>query len=271
MSKLKKRSQYEAEAAIEALSPTRRRLHDLNEERRVLSEQMADLGAQSAKLGAVVEAVGPARHRLAAFDGAHKDALTRWARGAEPVMPRADAARRAELVAAIADAEASAEAAKAAQAELATEIDAAGRRGNALQSEAEKIAKVILVESMRELMPQIEAARAENDRLAQQLADCRSEVLRGIGYGVKGFEEPLSALEHFERDRHLAEQPAPVAPNGEAWRRYSGALMTDATVSFADAQSFELPTLRPAPRALDPIVAMDRAVASFPSNSIGSW
>jgi len=268
MSKLKKRAEYEAEFALAALSEPRQRLHRLNRERVELSEKMRELTEQSRRLDAIVAAVGPARAALTALDESLRAALSAWAKGAEPCQPKVDAAKRSALVAALDDAEAAAESAKAVQAEMAAEIAAAGRRGNALQDEAERLSRVVVVEEMRTLLPQVIAARAEANRLAQVFADARAEIFRSVPYGDTSYNESASAFEKFQRELRFAEAPAPITPNGDSWRRFTEALKVDAAATFESAQSFELAPLPPAPPTLDPITAAARAVESFATNSV---
>lgn len=216
------------------LSPARQRLAELQQSKDGALAEMSELQKQQDRLACIVNAAGPARGDLVAFDQQHAASLSRWARGEEPVQPRADSKKRAALAAALAQAELDAEAAAIAQAELAAASDLVGQKVRHAHAEAERLAKVVIVDEMRRLLPQVREARAVADVLAAKFAAARAEIMRGIPFGSTAFGEAQSELERFEKELREAETPAAIAPQAD-WRRFTSALLGDAAISFEDA------------------------------------
>jgi chromosome segregation ATPase len=253
------------------LSPARQRLAELQKTKGAAVAKMTALQSQIGKLDEIIAAISPARAALDAADHEHKAALSRWAKGEDAAQPRTSRRRRASLVDALAQAELDASAAVAARAELSTTLVVYGKKVRADQVDAEKLAKVLVVEEMRKLLHEVISSRAVADALAQRFAGARAEILRGIGFGDTRFGEAQNALEKFERQLHEADAPAKIEPNGDEWRRFTSALMSDATVSFEDAQETVLAPLPATQAALDSLTAIARGVESLATNSVGSW
>lgn len=257
---------------ITALSPARQRLSALMAERDAATAEMADLQVRMDRLATIVAAVAPARERLVDFDAAHAAALSAWASGREPAQPRSDAKQRAKLADALATAELDAHAAELARAALAAEQDRVGHKVRDAYSEMTKLAKLILVEELHRLLPEVEASRAVADALQQRFDRARAEIIGGFAFG-RGDTEVLGALERFEKARHLAEtsKAEPLDSSHDEWRKFTRALMQNAETSFEAAQEVELPPLPAQPAALDHATAQVRGIEAFHSTSVGTW
>jgi hypothetical protein len=108
---------------MQSLSLTRESLADLQRKRAdTLAAVKAEVTASNV-LARVHDDAAPARAALAEFDARTAAAMSNWARGHVTGRPAAAAARRAELVATVADAEQASADATAAQAECQANVE----------------------------------------------------------------------------------------------------------------------------------------------------
>ncbi len=112
-----------------ALSPARQVLADRQNELARVNENVAAQLDLAARLDPVHAAVAPARAALAQFDAAQSAGYAAWAKGNVTGKPSSAGARRAELVAEVADAEQASTAATDAQGILSPSCRA-GRSAN---------------------------------------------------------------------------------------------------------------------------------------------
>jgi hypothetical protein len=128
------------------LSPARQRLLELQVERDAIIAAANAETASSAALASVLDAVAPARAELAAFDADYARAMANWSRGNVTGRPNAAAERRAELVAALADSELAATAAKTAMDECQASVERMSKPLTALATKIRDAAKVVMIE-----------------------------------------------------------------------------------------------------------------------------
>ena len=181
MSKFKPATQYEPEPV--ELSPSRAKLAEMIAERDAAMAAARVESERSNKLAIVHDAVEPARAALADFDHQTAVAMSNWAASNVTGLPKGDAARRAQLVAALDDAQLAGAAAKSAQDACQREVERISASLTPLAFQIGKLARIVAVEEASELLPQIAAAIATADSLRLQLVAAREEAGANIPFG----------------------------------------------------------------------------------------
>jgi hypothetical protein len=252
------------------MSDARHRLADLQKQDAAIRASVQAETDNHNRLDTIHAAVAPARAELAAHDAQDAVGMTNWAKGLANGKPTSDAKRRAELVAELADAEQSSAAAKVAQAEFLAAVERLSQPLPRLGIAIREAAKVVACEEATKLLPEITAAIAKADSLRLQLDAAREAVLSGFEFGSSDYSKAGAALHDFDNARGIAEgRPMSDASTcGADWRRFAAALERDASISFEDAGTVELPYPTFNPTALDPVMAAAAAAASFESQSI---
>ena len=266
MSKFKPADSYESEPT--PLTENRRHLAAKIVERDSLMDAAKAETESSAKLGTVHDAVTPARAALAAFDAQTAIAWSNWSRGLVNGKPMADAARRAELAAELADAELSSAAAKAVQDECQAAVERMSEPLAHMNAKIRELAKVVAIEEEASaLLPQIAEAIATAESLRLRLEAARAEAVEGLEYGISTMVNP--AVERFDAARRAAEsrpfQP-PVNPFADGWRKFVAGLTEDPAVDFDGAQAMDVAPTPIRASMIDPVSAAAAAVESFQSN-----
>jgi hypothetical protein len=250
------------------LSPARVKLADLQ---RQLADTMAKATAEADnanRLSVIHDAVEPARVALVAYDAEHAEAYARWAKGLATGRPKVVSAIRAELVRALADAELASDAAKAAQAGFQSAAERASAPLPRLEIAIREAVKLVALEEATKLLPAITEAIATAETLRHRLDDARAEIMTGFEYGANNYPEAGAALAAFDDACFVAQaRPAPTA-DPASWRKFTAALERDASVSFEDADAFELPPMPFSASAADTATAAMLAAASFATTSI---
>lgn len=249
------------------LSPSRAKLLMLQEQHAAIRAAVADDSANANRLNVVHEAVAPAQAALAAYDADHAAAMANWARGLITGRPKADAGRRAELITAVADAEQSSTAAKAAQDRFQADIERASAPLGRLAIAIREAVKCVAIEEATLLLPAIAGAVAAFADLHARLDAALGEVMADIGFGSVEYPEARAALSVFVTARNLSEA-LPTTGNdgyGEGWRRFTAALERDASISFESAQAMAVQPTPFNPTAVDPATAAMLAAAAFPT------
>jgi hypothetical protein len=253
---------------MQNLSPNRESLADLQRQRAAtLAAVKAEVTASNV-LARVHDDVAPARGALAAFDAKTAAAMSNWARGNVTGRPTAAAARRAELVAAVADAEQASADATAAQAECQANVERLSAPLAGLDMKIREAAKIIALEHATSLLAPIAEAIATAENLRHRLDAARAEALSGIEFGSTGWTEAGAALVAFDAARGVAEARPIATADATSWRKFCAALQQNAEIDFDAAQAM---TVTPAPFvqvAADVATAAMMAAASYPSNGI---
>jgi hypothetical protein len=253
---------------MQNLTPNRQRLHELQ---RQSEDTMAAVTAESEnanRLSVIHDAVAPARTALAEFDAGHAASMSRWAKGLATGRPKVVSAIRAELVRALADAEQSSAAATVAQAGFQSAAERASAPLPRLEIAIREAVKLVALEEAIKLLPMIKEAIATAESLRHRLDDARAEIMIGFEYGSNNYAEAGAALAAFDDARFVAQaRPAPTA-DPASWRKFTAALERDASISFEDAEAFELPPMSFSASAADPATAEMHAAASFATTSI---
>jgi hypothetical protein len=215
----------------------------------------------SARLGTVHADVAPARAALAEFDRQQSVAWANWSKGNVTGRPVADAARRAQLVAELDDAELASAAATAAQTACQANVERMAAQLGAMNAKVAERARLVALEEAHALLPQIADAIARAESLRRQLDAARAEAAEGQQYGVPGLTGP--ACHEFDIARRGAESrpfESLTNPHALGWKKFVAALTQDAAIDFADAQSTNV-TLAPVrAQTVDPVVALARSL-----------
>jgi hypothetical protein len=252
------------------LTDARQRLADLQKQDAAIRASVQVETDNHNRLDTIHAAVDPAKAELAAHDAQNAVGMAEYARGNVTGLPKSDAKRRAELAADLADAEQSSVAAKVAQAAFQAAIERLSAPLARMRIAIREAAKVVACEEATKLLPQIAAAIATADSLRLQLDAARETVLSGFEFGSSDYSKAGAALHDFDNARGIAEgRPMSDASTYiKDWRRFAAALERDASISFEDAGTVELPYPTFNPTALDPVMAAAAAAASFDSQSI---
>jgi hypothetical protein len=249
------------------LSESRKALAALIAERDIARDAANAEVERSAKLATVHDAVAPARARLANFDHQAAIAMSNWAAGNVTDLPKSDSARRAELAAAVADAELSSAAAKAAQDECQANVERISAQLSQINVKVRELARVVAIEAASALLCQIAAAIASAESLRYQLEAARAEAIEGLEYGMTTLVTP--AITAFDNARRAAEsrpfEPV-INPHATGWRKFVAALTEDAAIDFESAQSMDVAPVIVHSKTIDPVSAAAAAVESFSSN-----
>ena len=267
MTKFKPANSYEPEAV--ELTPNRQALAELIAERDAARDAAKAETESSAKLGSVHDDVTPARAAVAALDAQNSIAWSNWSKGLVNGRPVADAARRAQLVAELADAELASAAAKAAQDVCQANVERLSRTLSQMNAKVLEAAQICAVEEAADLLPKIREAIANAEELHRQLEAARAEAAKGLGsFGVSSAVAP--ALERFDNARRAAEErPLPsVNPHGAQWAKFVAALTQDAEIDFDSAQAMQVSPVVVRAETIDPVSAAAAAIESFPTIGI---
>jgi hypothetical protein len=269
MPKFQPAAAHEAEPA--PLSENRQALAAKIVERDATRDTANAETASSARLGSIHDDVAPARDALAEFDHQHAIGLANWSRGLVTGKPVADAARRAKLAAAVADAELASAAATSGQDECQRNAERISKSLGRMETEILELAQAVAVEEATKLLPAITAAIAHAEALRLQLDAARAEISKGVGdFGRATSVGP--ALHEFDNARRAAESrpfELVINPNAIRWQKFVAGLTQDAGVDFEGAQELSV-TLAPVhTREIDPVSAAARAAESFPTR--GGW
>lgn len=253
---------------MQSLSLTRESLADLQRKRAdTLAAVKAEVTASNV-LARVHDDAAPARAALAEFDARTAAAMSNWARGHVTGRPAAAAARRAELVATVADAEQASADATAAQAECQANVERLSAPLAGLDMKIREAAKIVALEEASKLLPAIAAAIATAESLRYRLDDARAEIMQGFKYGENSYPEATIALAAFDEARSVAVARPVKAAGSASWRKFTAALERDSSINFEDAQTMAIPPTPFVPTTADPATAAMLAAASFPTQSI---
>jgi hypothetical protein len=250
------------------LSPARAKLAGLQ---RQLADTVAKVTAESDnanRLHIIHADVEPARSALAAYDADQGAAYARWAKGLATGRPKVVSAIRAELARALADAEQSSAAAKIAQAGFQAAAERASAPLPGLNMAIREAVKLVVVEEATKLLPAIAEAIATAESLRHRLDDARAEIMDGFEYGANHYPEANAALAAFDDARFVAQARPATTADATSWRKFTAALERDASISFEDADAFELPLMPFSASAADTATAAMLAAASFATTSI---
>jgi len=250
------------------LTPSRESLADLQRQR---ADKLAAVKAEVTASNVLARVHGdgaPARAALAAFDSQQSAALSNWARGRVTGRPTAAAAHRAELVAAVADAEQASADATAAQAECQANVERLSAPLAGIDKKIREAAKLIAIEQATALLPEVKAAIETAENLRHRLDAARAEVMNGFEFGRNDYPEAGAALAAFDAARGIAEARPATTADPASWRKFAAALERDAKISFEDAQAMAVPPTPFVPTAADSATAAMLAVVSFPSQSV---
>jgi hypothetical protein len=249
------------------LSPNRQRLAALQSDLASVDSAVAAELAKAANLDPIHKAVAITGAALAAFDSEQAAAYSRWASSLVTGRPQSAGARRAELVAEVADAEQSSVAASAAQEGFRrASIQAAGPLQR-LRAEIASATKLVMLEEAEKLLPQVRDAIAHAEDLHRQLLAASSVVRDGMDSDIsRAFETFDDALRNAEARPH---DPG-FNPHLAGWKKMQIALKADASISFAHAAALELPD-SPTMTPYDSGAQMQAEVASILSFPTNSW
>jgi hypothetical protein len=154
-------------AAPVDLSPYRQRLADRQGELAEVEKAVAAQYALAANLDFLHAAVAPARAALATFDSEQAAGMARWASSQTTGRPTSAGARRAELVAAIADAEQSSAAATSAQEGFRHASNRAAAPLKGLRFEIAEVERIVALEDAEPLIAKLKDAVASAHSLPQ--------------------------------------------------------------------------------------------------------
>jgi hypothetical protein len=196
------------------LSPLRQRLQDLLARAAEIESRASDQLALAANLDPVHLAVAPAKAALQGFDAAQAAAFAQLALGNVTGRPAHSGAARAELLAAIADAEGDSVAATAAQEGFRLASNRVGAPLPGLRIEIAEVERLVILEDAAELLPKVKDAIAKAYALHKQIDSLRSAAAAGadishateIGWALSVFEAARAIAEERPRD----EEPAPT-------------------------------------------------------------
>jgi hypothetical protein len=250
------------------LTPSRESLADLQRQR---ADKLAAVKAEvtaSNVLARVHDDVAPARAALAAFDSQQSAALSNWARGRVTGRPTAAAAHRAELVAAVADAEQASADATAAQAECQANVERLSAPLAGIDKKIREAAKIVIIEQSTALLPEVKAAIETAENLRHRLDAARAEVMNGFEFGRNDYPEAGAALVAFDAAREAAQARPVASADTTSWRKFAAALERDAKISFEDAQAMAVPPTPISSISADVATAAMNAAMSYPSNGI---
>jgi hypothetical protein len=249
-------------------SPNRERLAARIAERVNALALITAESANANRLSVIHDAIEPARRALEEFDAGQASAYARWAKGGINGRPKVASAIRAELVSALADAEQSSAAAKAAQDQFQAAAVHASAPLPGLDLEIRKQAKIVAIEEAAKLLPAIKEAITTAENLHGRLEAARAEAMAGIAWGSVEYGEVNAAVNRFDQARGLAEAKPKMTADPASWRRFTAALERDAGIDFESAQAMAIPTSPFVPAAADAATAAMLAAAAYPSNGI---
>lgn len=209
------------------LSPARARLAQALAARPGLAGEQAAIDAALGRLGSLMQAE---QRAAAAVSSLEADAATRaiaWAKGADAALSLPDGADLKEARALLAQAQASASAARSAEPTLMGEQQATLSRRNALESSIKLAAADVLIELGAALAGEIAERERELAGLCARLAATRRPIARLKGQsGAKTIAEITGLLDVRRVDE-------PAVPALEAsFQQLADALLADATATL---------------------------------------
>jgi hypothetical protein len=190
-------------SSIELLSPLRQRLQGVLARVAEIESRAAEQRANAAKLDVVRAAVEPARAELAAFDADQAAAMSRWAQGQINGRPSSSGARRAELVAAVADAAQDAAAAVIAQEQFMRAAAAEHAPAAPLRIETAEVERLIILEDAEPLLAKLKDAITAAHSLRKQVIAARGAAVNGAD--LAQFRELAAASAQFANAQAVAE------------------------------------------------------------------
>ena len=228
------------------ISEARRQLADLIEARSVLVAKVDVLHAAAKKLDAKRGEAAPIEAEIQKLDAIEREGMAKWAKaGCEGRAPKPDAARRARLDKAAAEARASAAAATSAQADVMAEHGAVSQEIAHLAAPIDVAIAAIITESCEPLIAEFDAANRALAAKNVALRQAHEIVLHTLD-GVRGTDtgRPVSFnLEYLDgRLKRLFTMPAQdddaASVSRQAWRALSDGLRVDANAQL-DAKAGE--------------------------------
>jgi hypothetical protein len=220
------------------LSSARAKLADRQSELAEVEKAVAAQLALAANLDFIHKAVAPARAALAKFDEDQAAGMARYASGQTTGRPAHSGAARAELLAAISDAESDAVAATAAQESFRHASNRAAAPLPRLRAEIASAAKLVMLEDAEKLLPQVRDAIAHAEDLHRQLRAATSVVRDGMEADVS---HAFGAFDNALREAEARPLDPAINPHLAGWRKLELALTQNAAITLEDAASFDLP------------------------------
>jgi hypothetical protein len=190
-------------ATIEPLSPNRQRFADLQRDLASVESAVAAQLALAAKLDPILKAVAPAQAALAAFDVEQAAGMARWAQDMTTGRPTSAGARRAELVAEIADAEQSATAAAVAQEQFRRASIQAAAPLQGLRAEIAEVERIVALEDAEPLIAKLKDAVVTAHSLHKKVLAARMSAVNGAD--LSQFRELALASAQFADAQAVAE------------------------------------------------------------------
>jgi hypothetical protein len=190
-------------ATIEPLSPNRQRFADLQRDLASVESAVAAQLALAAKLDPILKAVAPAQAALAAFDVEQAAGMARWAQDMTTGRPTSAGARRAELVAEIADAEQSSAAATVAREGFVTAAGRAAAPLPRLRTEIAEVERIVALEDAEPLLAKLKDAVISAHSFRKQVIAARIAAVAGAD--LSEFRDLAAALAKFAGAQAVAE------------------------------------------------------------------
>jgi hypothetical protein len=260
-------SPLEIEMTAEPLSSARQLLADRQNALARVDTAVASQLALAAKLDHVHAALPLAKAALATFDSESAAGYANWASGRVTGKPANAGAQRAELVAEVADADAASTAATAAQERFRKAAIAAEAPAERLKADIRNAVTLVVIDDATErLLPKVRAAFTAAEDAHRELLAAAGVIASSMAGDVSGDVSPAFQIFGDARRAATAKQPEPAeSPYLAGYKKLQTALHGDATVSFDDAQSLDLPGAGLALPAYDAQAQMQAEVAAIMS------
>ena len=228
------------------VSEARRQLADLIEARAKLVAKVEVLHAAAKKLDAKRGEAAPIEAEIQKLDATERESIARWAKaGGEGRAPKPDAARRARLDRALAEARASANASTAAQAAILADHAAVSQEIASIAAPTDIAIAAIIAESCDSLISEFDA---DNRALAAKMMKLNQalEMVLATLDGVRGTDPGRAVSFDLERlhgklKTTFAMPPTDLDAASQsrlAWRAFSDGLRVDANLKL-DAKAVE--------------------------------